>query len=224
MVGQSLSWYDGQHPTNDPPLGNYTIDEGQSVRIPGSAPPSSQPLFNQPLFEIPALPFGPHSIKVTFEGENSSTPLTLAFILVQNGTWPTSSSHADVNIGGIVGGSLTAIFALLLIVFLSIRYREQIRKTWSEKLHPFLPKSVVIETDKARAASTTPSFGSLLSSTNHTSQAPGYDDARSQRFRAANANFDEIDENSSYYGSYQTWGQIQAIEAISRSNVRNNYR
>ncbi|KAF8806909.1 hypothetical protein BYT27DRAFT_7211909 [Phlegmacium glaucopus] len=164
-----------------------------------------------------SLSFGPHSVQVTYNGSQLSTPLTFAFMLVQGGA-PSSQTHTNVIIGAIVGGSVAATIALILIVFLFIRFRRQRRKTTKSKtFRPSFSRTVFIETDRASAISTQGFLESLPPSIGHGPHdlAPShYNDIKSQPFyNLGNSNYDELDDKSSYCGGYQTCGQVKAIEA-----------
>ncbi|KAF8810740.1 hypothetical protein BYT27DRAFT_6481023 [Phlegmacium glaucopus] len=130
-----------------------------------------------------------------------------------------SSSQAHTNVGAIVGGSLAATIALLLLVFLFIRFRRQRRKTTKPKiLLPSLSKSAFIETDQASAISTQGFLESPPPFIGHVphdlAPPPHYNDIKSQPFyNSGNANYDELDDKASYCGDHQTCGQVKAIEA-----------
>ncbi|KAF9561078.1 hypothetical protein CPC08DRAFT_707651 [Agrocybe pediades] len=94
FVGVSLSWY-GVIPDNYPrsaSRGSYSIDGGPPIVFPLNGLPSENAVtqFYQEFFQTPSYPAGSHEIVVTYLGDSQSTPLTLEYLLVQNGTLDTT--------------------------------------------------------------------------------------------------------------------------------------
>ncbi|KAF9561097.1 hypothetical protein CPC08DRAFT_664780 [Agrocybe pediades] len=154
FVGASLSWY-GMIPANYPKTaskGSYSIDGGPSnmFQLQGLPPDGITNGYYQEFFQTPEYPAGTHKIVVTYLGDSQSTPLTLDYLLVQNGTLDTapmttsslsssSSSSAsssastthtakrNANIGIIIGGVIGGIFLLAVIIILCLWYRRIVR-------------------------------------------------------------------------------------------------
>ncbi|KAF9535461.1 hypothetical protein CPB83DRAFT_888173 [Crepidotus variabilis] len=136
FTGISMAWYgvitaqDSGSPSNF----TYTIDGGspQLVNLTGH-PVGSPTLQNQKLFEIPSLSMGKHNLSVVYNGDNTTTALTLDYIYIQNGTFPDASptsppltnqtnqgtKNKSKHVGPIVG---CVIAAVLCIIFLALSY------------------------------------------------------------------------------------------------------
>lgn len=138
LPGTALSWY-GFIPKELPTesaTAIYSIDNGPPTTfvlegLSGSNPVS---VYNQQFFQTPALPYGRHNISVRFNGATQqTTPLTLDYLIVQNGTQgssptvfatPTSTPSATgstafngIAIGGIVGGVIGGILLITIGIF-----------------------------------------------------------------------------------------------------------
>uniref|UniRef100_A0A8H7Y5Z0 Uncharacterized protein n=1 Tax=Psilocybe cubensis TaxID=181762 RepID=A0A8H7Y5Z0_PSICU len=94
-------------------------------------------MYNQKTFETSEYPMGSHTIVVTYLGDSSKTPLTLEYLVVQNGTFPSGNSSSpttggnDANgsagsshssnvgniAGAVVGGIVFIILATLVIIY-----------------------------------------------------------------------------------------------------------
>ncbi|PPQ75109.1 hypothetical protein CVT24_010064 [Panaeolus cyanescens] len=158
FFGSQLSWF-GIIPgepslSQSPSLATYTID-GNLPATPfaiRSLPRGSSTLHNERLFQTPVLLNGLHTISVTYEGERGLTPLTLDYLLIQNGTGipgapttltasttttPTSSTLPPSTTPSSLGlasnnerrtnvaaivGGLLGVFALLIICAILYRY------------------------------------------------------------------------------------------------------
>jgi len=98
-LGVSLAWY-GFIPDEQPhaaTTGAYFID-GQSAisfSLEGLPATKSTTIYNQKFFETATLPYGRHNITVSFQGNQNTTPLTLDYLVVQNGTVPEGSSTSS---------------------------------------------------------------------------------------------------------------------------------
>ena len=132
------------------------MDGGNAVSfLLNGLPPNGGTIYNQKFFETIQYPPGPHTIVVTYLGNSQTTPLTLDYIVVQNGTFPTpsgattstgqtsgslpttgsgsgldksgTSKSKSNNIGAIVGGVVggLVLIALALLAFLYLRRREK---------------------------------------------------------------------------------------------------
>jgi len=92
---------------------------------------------------------GIHRLTVTYNGiSNSYTPLNLTYLLIQNGTLPstttsvpTSTSHSTSssrNIGAIIGGTV-GLAAILLTIFFLYRCRRKSREFEKESFKELTP-------------------------------------------------------------------------------------
>lgn len=182
---------------------------------------------------------------------DTSTPLTLTYLLVQNETLaspvpssslPTStpspvSSLSGVpkktNVAGIVGGLLGSILLLCLLAFLIFQYRKHRNAKWEPRvLNPFKHRRSIPRPIETGSISTLNLFGTstIPSLPIHRPESQGPDrgpqpngswpNVRESRLPSEPAN---LDENASYYGGYQTWGQAKALEAASGSRQRDSY-
>ena len=104
-LGVSLAWY-GFIPNELPhaaTTGAYSVD-GQSAMsflLKGLPTTKSNTIYNQKFFETATLPYGHHNITVSFQGNKSTTPLTLDYLVVQTAPEVTSASTSSL------GSSLT---------------------------------------------------------------------------------------------------------------------
>ncbi|EDR06598.1 uncharacterized protein LACBIDRAFT_294669 [Laccaria bicolor S238N-H82] len=106
FIGTQLSWY-GFIPSalpHNPSLGTYAID-GQTTptefTLKGLASSSSDAMYNTQFFQTPKLSSsGPHELVVTFLGDSSSTPLTVTYILIQNGSLSVSAPYTPSSSSG----------------------------------------------------------------------------------------------------------------------------
>jgi len=95
-LGVSLAWYGLI--ANDLPhtatTSSYSIDGQSAVSflLKGLTEESAPPAYNQKFFETITLPYGHHNITVSFQGNEQTTPLTLDYLVVQNGTASEGSS------------------------------------------------------------------------------------------------------------------------------------
>jgi hypothetical protein len=128
-------WYGAQTGGNST-TGTWAIDGGSptTFNVTGYGT-SNITVYNELFFETPRYSMGPHSLVVTYNGDNSTTPLSFSYLVVQNGTLPHSTSSSSpspsatnssssTNVGAIIGGVLGAA-ASLLIVFLLLFYRHR---------------------------------------------------------------------------------------------------
>ncbi|KDR80873.1 hypothetical protein GALMADRAFT_115932 [Galerina marginata CBS 339.88] len=304
FIGVSATWY-GIVPSERPSpssFGTYSIDSGpHNAFVLQGLNPGEVTQYNQKFFETPILPSGPHSITVTYGGNPNSTPLTLLYLLIQNGisplntnstpsssiplslpssTSPLSTLSGDVkkiNTAGIVGGVLGLVLLLFLLAFLLFRYRKQRKQRNPTSktprklavLNPFRVsfRSSIPRPIETNSLSTLNLFGppstppatrimpshrrrrssydrfdlesnqpSGSQSYSRVAQPSGYSDndtssydnqpsgSRSKKqLPRPSKNLDDLDENASYYGGYQTWGQAKALEAVAGSKPRDSY-
>lgn len=250
--GVGLSFYGmipGELPIS-PSLAAYSIDGGPStpVALKGLSP-GSVTLYNQKFFETPTLPYGLHTLKVTYDGDdgNASTPLVLDFLLIQNGSiapntttsLPASTSPPvlvrttkKVNVAGVVCGVLAALVVVLLAAFFFLKHRKQkeVKFAPSSKFLapiPFRrrpPPAVQESTSLSSLGLFTPSHSvlDLAAAPTHrrrTSRPRQPEASGSQPPRFAPPLVPPIAANdqTSYYGGYQTWGQAKAQEAASKN-------
>ena len=147
--GVSLSWY-GFIPVELPKGSSpatYSIDGQTPVNflLEGLPTSATTTVYNQKFFETAQLTAGPHTLKAVFEG-NNSTPLTLDYLIVQNGTLsstttsvssqatsstPTSGTSATVRsstpVGAIVGGVIGGLALIVFIIFVFLLHRRHKR-------------------------------------------------------------------------------------------------
>ena len=103
-LGVSLAWY-GDIPTELPhtaTTGTYSIDGQSAISFPlkglrGRLPEEAFTISNHKFFETATLPDGHHSITVLFQGNDQTTPLTLDYLVVQNGAAPEGSSTSSLS-------------------------------------------------------------------------------------------------------------------------------
>ena len=151
-LGVSLSWY-GFIPVelpHTPSSATYSIDGETPISflLKGLPVNSGIPFYYQKFFETAQLSPTSHTLKVVYEG-NNSTPLTLDYLIIQNGTssstttsLPTStgntvSATSTPNgsipvgpiVGGVIGGLALVVFAILGFFLLR---RRQKRDTQEE--------------------------------------------------------------------------------------------
>jgi hypothetical protein len=155
FTGVSLSWY-GFIP-NEFPLtattGSYSTDGQSPVNfLLKGLPPNTATTYNQKFFETATLPAGHHQIVVSYQGNSQTTPLTLDYLIVQNGTISSNSSstasgtsptsgaanasgttHKSNNTGAIAGGVVGGL-VLIVIAALAYIYFQRREKTLNEKV------------------------------------------------------------------------------------------
>ena len=162
--GMSLSWYFVVLPgyIGNATTGTWSIDDnpGQNFTINGygvnDAGVSNQILFNTSRYAI-----GPHRLNVTYNGDSTTTPLAMGFMVIQNSsidgsTPPTSSTGSSMaagltssasaiptsinptssspDIGASIGGAVGGVVVLAIAVFLFMFYRRrrQSRNEWNK--------------------------------------------------------------------------------------------
>lgn len=156
-LGVSLSWF-GYIPVElpfSPSSATYSIDGETPINflLRGLPVNSTTTVYNQKFFETAQLSPTSHTLKVVYEG-NDSTPLTLDYLIIQNGTSssvststtssissiPTSTGNAASATstprgipvgsiaGGVIGGLALAVFAILGFLFLRRRQKLDAQK------------------------------------------------------------------------------------------------
>ena len=164
--GVSLSWY-GFIPVELPKGSSpatYSIDEQTPVNflLKGLPASTTTTVYNQKFFETAQLTAGPHTLKAVFEG-NNSTPLTLDYLIVQNGTL--SSTTASVSslvtsstpgsgvsgtsatlrsstpVGAIVGGVIGGLALIVFVIFGFLFLRRLHKRATQEKVSISTPRS-----------------------------------------------------------------------------------
>ncbi|PPQ69586.1 hypothetical protein CVT25_000960 [Psilocybe cyanescens] len=301
FTGIGVTWY-GIVPSELPGASSrcsYSIDGDapQHFFLP-SLQPNQPTQFNQIFFQTPTLSFGPHNMTVVFNGDQSSTPLGLLSLTVQNSsqdsspsitsasspTGPTGSAIINTlsvkvkstNVPAIVCGVLAAISILCLTAFVYLKYVRRRKRTtrWEDIIKPFSisrPPPRVVESASLStlglfgspddtpsqprplgySAPTKPRRRSIrqsdqyplpsvpqlqpapqpLKPTHRKSdnreqpQASGSRPARKSKKNQPQLSVavKDLDENASYYGGYQTWGQTKALEAASGARARDSY-
>jgi hypothetical protein len=75
-------------------LGTYSIDGGQPVpfNLVGLAEEAKESAYNRKFFTTPVVDSSRHTLTVTFLGSHSTTPLTLDYLYITNGTLAASSN------------------------------------------------------------------------------------------------------------------------------------
>ncbi|KIJ53464.1 hypothetical protein M422DRAFT_25340 [Sphaerobolus stellatus SS14] len=92
FIGNSISWI-GVIPDNyshTATQATYIIDDGTpfNFNLLGLPDPDGQYKYNQIFFAADDLVQGPHTLRVTHNGNNQQTPLTIENLVIQNGTIP----------------------------------------------------------------------------------------------------------------------------------------
>lgn len=139
-----MTWY-GTELSGNSTTGTWTIDDNSPTTfIVNGLGTNTTPTYNEIYFQSPLYSMGSHKLIVTYNGDNSTTPLNLAYLVVKNGTLPTSStgsssqatktSSTDTapattsNMGAILGGVLGGTACLLIVIVFFYRYRRGSRK------------------------------------------------------------------------------------------------
>ena len=153
LLGVSLSWY-GFIPVElpfTPSQATYSIDGETPITflLKGLPVNSTTTVYNQKFFETAQLSPTSHTLKVVYEGTNS-TPLTLDYLIIQNGTssstttsttsLPTSTGSTTSAtstpksvpvgsiVGGVIGGLALIIFAILGFFLLRRRQKRDVQE------------------------------------------------------------------------------------------------
>lgn len=134
-----------------PTTASYSIDDKPLVSFQlkgtdGSGPsPASQ--YHQMFFQTPELSPGPHRLRVVHQGDEKTTPLTMSYLVIQDGNFtsplrnepsifdlpktpdsappgngnvkdsPATSTNIGPIVGGVVGGVVVLVVAALLIFY-----------------------------------------------------------------------------------------------------------
>ncbi|KDR73719.1 hypothetical protein GALMADRAFT_212537 [Galerina marginata CBS 339.88] len=157
FVGVSVSWY-GLIPTefaHAATMASYAIDRGgpTSFVLRGLSADSSPTNYNQKFFETPTLTAGHHQLVVTYHGTSQTTPLTLDYLIIQNGTItssntttpgtsPSGNSHGS---DPVKKSSNTAAIVGVLIAIAAYLYLRRREKKLNEGAHVGEPASGFIE-------------------------------------------------------------------------------
>ncbi|KAF8163683.1 hypothetical protein B0H34DRAFT_781303 [Crassisporium funariophilum] len=166
FTGIQLSWYGfiPQEFPHGPSPATYSIDGQTPINfLLKGLPQVSGSIYNQEFFSTQALSPGPHKLVVVHEGTGSTTPLTLDYIVVQNGTIPATNTTSNPNngttapasnttsgtksktpVGAIAGGVIGGLVLILLAVigFLFLRRRDK-RRLSRESASSFDPGHTV---------------------------------------------------------------------------------
>ncbi|PPR02068.1 hypothetical protein CVT24_011167 [Panaeolus cyanescens] len=162
FYGVSLSWF-GFIPRElplGPAAGTYSIDDNTPVNFLLNGLPNrdSPTIYNQEFFRTSDYPAGLHKLTVNFLGSGQTTPLTLDYLVIRNGTvstgntnnngtdTPGSSNTTDAhksssNVGAIVGGVLGGL-AILVFAFLAFFYMRRRDRMLKAKNAP--PQNITI--------------------------------------------------------------------------------
>lgn len=81
---------------------------------------------------------GPHKLSVVYNGDSTTTPLSLTHLVVQNGTAaqdngngaqePQPQPNHKTNIGAIVGGVVSAVVVIILLILAFVFFRRRQRQ------------------------------------------------------------------------------------------------
>ncbi|KAF9563376.1 hypothetical protein CPC08DRAFT_330600 [Agrocybe pediades] len=135
FTGVSVTWYGVVFPKlpNSPARGSYVVngESPHAFQLEGLSP-GEVTQYNQIFFQTPPYNQGQHTMVVTYLGNTNTTPLTLDYLIIQNGTQlrnatasPTSSTHT---LGPVVGGVLGGIALVILTAVGFILYRRRKKK------------------------------------------------------------------------------------------------
>ncbi|KAH9484521.1 hypothetical protein JR316_0004003 [Psilocybe cubensis] len=155
FIGVSLSWYSfipAEFP-HTATFASYSVDNQVPVQfsLKGLPAGTTTTIYNQKFFQTSDYPMGSHKIVVTYLGSSSTTPLTLDYLVVQNGTSPSpsgassspttsgnagsaGSSHSS-NVGAIAGGVVGGIVLIILATLAIIYFRRWDRKQSTKPLY-----------------------------------------------------------------------------------------
>lgn len=101
MSGTSVAWYYAiaSDASTTSSSATFTLDDGapQTIAIPGRGASQTSNWYNQFLYQSEDYPMGSHTLTVTYEGDASSSPLTLQYLVVQNGTALSSTSSSSTS-------------------------------------------------------------------------------------------------------------------------------
>jgi len=160
--GVSLSWYGfipRELPITSSPA-TYSIDGQTPVNfLLKGLSSNATTYYNQKFFETPQLTAGPHTLKAVFQG-NRSTPLTLDYLIVQNGTvsstttsgssqatssttgndGTSTSGKASTPVGAIVGGVIGGLALIAFVIFGFLFLRRRQKRVAQEKVFISTPK------------------------------------------------------------------------------------
>ncbi|KAF8969566.1 hypothetical protein BDZ97DRAFT_1653481, partial [Flammula alnicola] len=110
FTGISLSWY-GFIPTelsHNATSGTYAVDGQTPVTfLLKGLPATSTTIYNQKFFQTPQLTAGQHKLVVTYQGSTQTTPLTLDYLVVQNGSIPSTGISSSTGVSSSAGPSAT---------------------------------------------------------------------------------------------------------------------
>ncbi|KAH6894934.1 hypothetical protein BKA70DRAFT_1319098 [Coprinopsis sp. MPI-PUGE-AT-0042] len=154
FTGTKLSFYgwtlSGNHVASS---AVFSIDGAAptSFPIPTPAAPDSGSQFFQNLFETTLLPYGPHDLKVTYQGKGQNpAPLAIDFLLIENGeivipgngtetpvdepqpsnlspTPSPASAPSKTPVGAIAGGVAGGVALIALFIFVLLLIRRRMR-------------------------------------------------------------------------------------------------
>ncbi|KAF9529503.1 hypothetical protein CPB83DRAFT_765016 [Crepidotus variabilis] len=189
FTGISVTWFSwvlSGEPGNST-NGTWAIDGGSrtTFNINGHTADLKTTQYNQKLFETPTLPMGQHNLSVVYNGNKDTIPLTLDYLVVQNGTSSTTQTLSSTgskisndnhnndnppiqksNVGAIVGsviGSVSVLIILsILFIFLRRRRRSHHRPTFIGQVDPFEYQSFHHPQSKLSAGSHSAQSASFL--------------------------------------------------------------
>ncbi|KAJ3515507.1 hypothetical protein NLJ89_g1716 [Agrocybe chaxingu] len=142
---------------HDATTATYSVDGETPVNflLKGLPVDNTITIYNQKFFETKTYPAGPHHLSVVYQGNGQSTPLTLTHLVIQNGTASStttsagssgtggagnsgnlsgnggnaeSSTNVGAIAGGVIGGLVLILLAVLAFVFLRRRHQRRQRE------------------------------------------------------------------------------------------------
>ncbi|KAF9051272.1 hypothetical protein BJ165DRAFT_1447777 [Panaeolus papilionaceus] len=171
FTGTSFKWYTNFYPNL--PLAQssvvWVLDGGDPQSVIIQAPQNSTldpPKKDMFLFDAGSMPAGTHRLELTYQSEANQTPLTLAFLVVQNATVPADAdlpntttvpvathnpstkgaglaTGAKIGIG--VASGLACISLLLLLLWSLKRWKRPQNKTVNQNRVQIIPQGFVRE-------------------------------------------------------------------------------
>jgi hypothetical protein len=141
VIGTSLKWFSYIASDELPASATYSVDGGapMTFKLPGLAANATEQ-YNQLFFEASGLNPGQHRIEVVHGGNSQTTPLSLAYMVIQNapasaGSTPNSSGedgpnsssaeHKGATTGAIAGGAVGGVVVLVAVILFLLLLRRR---------------------------------------------------------------------------------------------------
>ena len=115
-----------------PSSATYSIDGAASV--PFSIPayldnfrglPSNASRVGVPFFETATLPYGSHTLAITYLGSNETVPLALDYFVVNHGSGSSDTGKGGTNSGAVIGGLVGGAALVTLGAAFFLRRKRQ---------------------------------------------------------------------------------------------------